>query len=251
MREDDFEGDNARLISSIDALLDLDDAKALVPHGLGGRGAHAYRLLVAARARLSSAAQLRSAFAAQTELVDRLCDAVDREAADIGGESSLSVLQLLGPNLSVSRAALAEVPANGATSEESRLGAALLSVWFQARENHQRYSVTGDDESDLRFLTLGMVGEAGEAMEAVLGAALVVMSAGKVANLVKKRWRDGDGHEDEIRKELADVLAYAFMLADRRGITPAVLLETIAEKQRAFIGKMEERAALKETASAR
>ncbi len=53
MREDDFDGDNARLISSIDALLDLDDAKALVPHGLGGRGAHAYRLLVAARHRLS------------------------------------------------------------------------------------------------------------------------------------------------------------------------------------------------------
>ncbi len=56
-RDDDFRGDNAKLISCIDALLDLDDAKALVPNGLGGSGSHAYRLLVAARQRLAAFAQ--------------------------------------------------------------------------------------------------------------------------------------------------------------------------------------------------
>lgn len=50
-RPDDFDGDNAHLIACIDALLDLDDAKALVPNGLG-KGSHAYRLLSAARHRI-------------------------------------------------------------------------------------------------------------------------------------------------------------------------------------------------------
>lgn len=50
-RADDFNGDNAHLVRSIDALLDLADAKALVPHGMD-KGSHAYRLLVASRHRL-------------------------------------------------------------------------------------------------------------------------------------------------------------------------------------------------------
>jgi hypothetical protein len=36
----------------------------------------------------------------------------------------------------------------------------LADIWEQARENHERYSATGDPEQDLRFLTLGLVGEA-------------------------------------------------------------------------------------------
>jgi hypothetical protein len=54
-RADDFKGDDANLIRCIDALLDFDDDKALVPHGLGGKGSHAYRLLCAARHRLDQA----------------------------------------------------------------------------------------------------------------------------------------------------------------------------------------------------
>lgn len=53
-RIDDFGGDNAHLVECINALLDLDDAKALVPHGLG-KGSHAYRLLNAAAHRLPTA----------------------------------------------------------------------------------------------------------------------------------------------------------------------------------------------------
>lgn len=53
-REDDFDGDDTHLVDSINALLSLDDAHALVPNGLGGPSSHAYRLLAAASARLSA-----------------------------------------------------------------------------------------------------------------------------------------------------------------------------------------------------
>lgn len=48
---DTFNGDNARLIESINALLELDAAGSLVPHGIGG---HARQLLSAAAARLTA-----------------------------------------------------------------------------------------------------------------------------------------------------------------------------------------------------
>lgn len=47
---DDFNGDNASLVRSIEALISLSDKGALVPHGLGG---HARTLLAAAAVRLS------------------------------------------------------------------------------------------------------------------------------------------------------------------------------------------------------
>jgi hypothetical protein len=48
---DGFNGDTPHLISCIQALLDLDAAKALAPHGIGG---HARALLTAAAARLAT-----------------------------------------------------------------------------------------------------------------------------------------------------------------------------------------------------
>jgi NTP pyrophosphatase (non-canonical NTP hydrolase) len=101
------------------------------------------------------------------------------------------------------------------------LGEALRAVWAQAQHNHNTYSSTGDDESDIRFFALALCGEAGEA-----------------ANFVKKRWRDGHAYVDEIRFEAADVCAYAFMLAWKMGMTPDDLIATIAEKQQMFIAKM-------------
>lgn len=101
---------------------------------------------------------------------------------------------------------------------------ALASVWQQARENHAAYSATGDVEQDIRFFGLGLAGEAGE-----------------VANFIKKRWRDGDGHDDDLRKECADVFAYNIMLADALGMTPASLTEMVAHKQQVFIAKMKAR----------
>jgi NTP pyrophosphatase (non-canonical NTP hydrolase) len=105
------------------------------------------------------------------------------------------------------------------------VGDAFLSVWKQADHNHRTYSDTGSRENDIRFLALGLTGEAGE-----------------LANFIKKRWRDGDGHDEAIQKEIADVCAYAFMLANVMGQSPSDLLAVMAEKQSVFVAKMRARA---------
>lgn len=125
---------------------------------------------------------------------------------------------------------------------DEALGTALRAVWQQARDNHERYSATGSHEDDIRFMTLGMSGEAGEIIEALILAALVNKASGKAANLVKKRWRDGDDHANELQKEVADVCAYAFMLAEFLGMRPEDLIGTIAFKQQVFVEKMRARA---------
>ena len=56
MREDTFNGDDAKLVRSIDALLSLDASGSLFPHGLGG---HARTLLTSAAARLITRAEGR------------------------------------------------------------------------------------------------------------------------------------------------------------------------------------------------
>ena len=104
------------------------------------------------------------------------------------------------------------------------LGQKLLDVWNRAQANHNQYSDTGSTEDDIRFFTLGLTGEAGE-----------------VANFVKKRWRDGDDHLDDLRKECADVFAYNIMLAASLGMSPERLLDTVMEKQNVFRAKMEAR----------
>lgn len=104
-----------------------------------------------------------------------------------------------------------------------KLQPTLDDVWLQAVRNHADHSDTGDTESDIRFLALGLCGEAGE-----------------LANFIKKRWRDGDDHAQAIRYELADVCAYAFMLAHTMGMTPDEIA-TVAEKQQVFLAKMAER----------
>lgn len=104
------------------------------------------------------------------------------------------------------------------------LGSLLCRVWQRARLNHHNYSETGSKEGDLRFFALGLSGEAGE-----------------FANLVKKRWRDGDEHEDELKEEISDVIAYAMMAAEAVGHTPESLLEEVNRKQKVFVDKMEAR----------
>lgn len=112
------------------------------------------------------------------------------------------------------------------------------SVWAQALQNHDRHSYTGSDEDDIRFLTLGVDGEAGEIIEAIIIAARVAKATGKIANSVKKRWRDSSDESDAIRKEIADTVAYAMMLAHKMGMGPQDLLDMIAAKQEHFLAKM-------------
>lgn len=98
----------------------------------------------------------------------------------------------------------------------------LESVWAAGVANHKAHSEMGTCENNVHFLALGLCGEAGE-----------------LANFVKKRWRDGQAHTDDIKLEIADVCAYAFMLADEMGMGPQDLLDWIAFKQQRFIEKME------------
>lgn len=109
----------------------------------------------------------------------------------------------------------------GFTSQWIDLGSAFQGVWNKARSNHKRYSDVGDTEQSIRFLSLGLAGEAGE-----------------VANFAKKRWRDGDKHEADLRAEVADVFLYNIMLADALGMSGLDLLEEAARKQKVFADKM-------------
>lgn len=109
------------------------------------------------------------------------------------------------------------------------------SIWAQAQDNHNRYSATESNEQDIRFFSLGLSGETGEALEAAI---LCNVHSGKIANLVKKRQRDGQAHNAELRAECADVLAYTMMLAAAIGMSPDDLLAEVARKQQVFVEKM-------------
>jgi hypothetical protein len=66
--KDQFNGDDAKLISAIEALLDLDASGSLVPHGVGG---HARTMLEAAAVRLGSNATQRPVDAANGAIGNR------------------------------------------------------------------------------------------------------------------------------------------------------------------------------------
>lgn len=74
-----------------------------------------------------------------------------------------------------------------------------------------------DDE---RFLALALCGEAGE-----------------LANMVKKRWRDGADLSEEIRDEIADVRVYLELLAKCFGIEGEKLDARVQQKLLKVVAK--------------
>lgn len=106
------------------------------------------------------------------------------------------------------------------------VGRRFLSVWRRVQYNHKAYSPSIDRVDDLRFLTLGLVGEAGE-----------------LANKVKKQWGDSVDFTDEMRLKVADLLSYTMMVAATLDMTPADLIAAVAHKQQVFVEKMKAKAA--------
>ena len=67
--------------------------------------------------------------------------------------------------------------------------------------------------TDERFLALALCGEAGE-----------------LANMIKKRWRDGADLSEQIRDEIADIRVYLELLAKCFGIEGDKLDAQVADK---------------------
>jgi len=67
--------------------------------------------------------------------------------------------------------------------------------------------------TDERFLALALCGEAGE-----------------LANMIKKRWRDGVDLSEEIRDEVADIRVYLELIAKCFGIEGAKLDARVEQK---------------------
>jgi NTP pyrophosphatase (non-canonical NTP hydrolase) len=67
--------------------------------------------------------------------------------------------------------------------------------------------------TDERFLALALCGEAGE-----------------LANLIKKRWRDGADLQEEVRDEIADIRVYLELLAKCFGIEGGKLDQRVQQK---------------------
>jgi NTP pyrophosphatase (non-canonical NTP hydrolase) len=65
----------------------------------------------------------------------------------------------------------------------------------------------------VQFLALAICGEAGE-----------------LANWIKKQWRDGTDHSEEIRDEIADIRVYLELLAKKFGIEGDKLYQRVERK---------------------
>lgn len=117
----------------------------------------------------------------------------------------------------------------------------LDDVWLQAATNHDTYSATGSDDEDLKFFAVGIAGEAGEMLEVLMPFIMAAVASGRLANLVKKKWRDGpdDDRDREIRLELADIAAYTFMACRSMGMTSQDLIDLVDFKQQKFLAKMD------------
>jgi NTP pyrophosphatase (non-canonical NTP hydrolase) len=92
-------------------------------------------------------------------------------------------------------------------------GTSMSNTIFELHERMTRHLFQPFTSEDERFLALAICGEAGE-----------------LANMVKKRWRDGADLTEEIRDEIADIRVYLELLAKRFDIEGDKLDARVADK---------------------
>jgi NTP pyrophosphatase (non-canonical NTP hydrolase) len=84
---------------------------------------------------------------------------------------------------------------------------------FEMHEKITRYLFPPYSSDDERFLTLALCGECGE-----------------LANMIKKRWRDGVDLTEEIREEICDIRVYLELVARCFGIEGDKLDQNVQRK---------------------
>jgi NTP pyrophosphatase (non-canonical NTP hydrolase) len=84
---------------------------------------------------------------------------------------------------------------------------------FELHQKMTKHLFPSYSSEDERFLALALCGEAGE-----------------LANMIKKRWRDGVDLSEEIRDEIADIRIYLELIAKVFGIEGAKLNRRVEDQ---------------------
>jgi NTP pyrophosphatase (non-canonical NTP hydrolase) len=95
---------------------------------------------------------------------------------------------------------------------------------YELHEKMTAHLFSAYSNTDERFLALALCGEAGE-----------------LANMIKKRWRDGADLSEEIRDEIADIRVYLELIAKCFDIEGEKLDRRVKEKLAKVVEKHKNR----------